>query len=114
VRRAADHQCVFLGRTAEHLHHNAGRDAHGEYIYPRLFMPLVRSQHGVLHKLWNESGIGKDSNRDPLALAHYRIGQDLDSLGRYHQEGIVKVPDFYVVELGKVHRHVAEHIEAME
>ena len=111
MRRAADYWCVFLGRTAEHLHHPSGRDANGKYIYPGLVMPLVRSQHGVLHKLWNAEGIGEDADRHPLALAHYRIASDLVILGQYHQDGLVRVPAFVLVELGLVHRNVAERFE---
>jgi hypothetical protein len=109
--RASDYQCAFFDRRAEHLHHNAGRDKDGEYIYPGLVLPVIRSQHGVLHKVWNVAEIGEDSDRPRLALAHYRIGQDLDVLGRYHQGGTVTLPAFYVVEMGRVHLHVAQFIE---
>jgi hypothetical protein len=112
MRRAADYRCVFLGQIAEHLHHSSWRDADGKYIYPDLVLPVARSQHGIIHKVGNSKGFGEDSELPSLALAHYRISQELDLLGRHHGDGTVTFPAFYVVELGRVHLHVAEQFGA--
>jgi hypothetical protein len=110
VKRAADHRSPFSGRRAEHLHHMTGTDADGAYFDPRLLLPLTLTEHVRTHQSWGSAWReGVNGNAEVLRLR--RSSNELIRLGERHVGGVVVLPAETVLELGRMQRDIADHLE---
>ena len=108
--RARDHHCVFLGRTADHLHHVTGRDIDGVYLDPHLVVPLARVQHVLEHQCWAPLFADRVAgNANVLRLR--RTGHLLIRLGQHEGNRRVTLPAETILQLGLMLQLIVDDLE---
>jgi hypothetical protein len=109
--KASDHTCVFLGCSANHLHHPTGRTVSGEYLDPELTVPIAHREHVNEHTLWRAVDIGEKSTMPDNLLRLLRLGHFLVRVGEHHDIGAVVLPAWTVREIGKALNRIATDME---
>lgn len=101
MMRTSDWPCVFSGLPADHLHHQSGRTINGDYLYPKLVVPLGAPHHVLEHQAWRRVGVGDGTAGDPAFLFLMRSGLFWVRLAEFHRYRQITLPAFTILEHGR-------------
>lgn len=109
--RAKDWRCPFSDLPGDQLHHLSGRGAEGNYLFPDLVVPLVKTQHVLEHQAWRVAEVTDGRAGDPAVLFLMRSGLFMVRLADNHGDGVVTLPAFTLLELGRALMATAHTVE---